>query len=481
MLRHDTASPAAAPAGHAHHFLSRLDRVARAHVETALTLYRDEDLLRFILDRAALPADVERVAIALDDRARGPFLIVTRDARFVTCLAEGMRASNRFVISRAQLDGHMARAREMRERNEALLDLGARAKDVYRRVIDAADDFPREEMLAATAQTPLIRGRLVGLTAQVAAELDQIRATMVPILRRTQNPSRLTHPILRIYWKLAFATGHLSVLLGVDGPGLVELVPALVGEHGPLLSLLSVRQGIVAVAVKGIWAAGKVGRELLPAYKRAFAESRCQVQIADAALGLTMLGLRHARLRAEVCKALAPAHASAARDDGTRALAEALGEQGRAVLGDPGQALAAHRAYGATRLARMTSGLPAGSPWRFAQAADVPEDLAMTAGASLYQDFLADTRHLLGMFALLPWLSRARAADLYLPADLIRATRTPFRPADAIAMLGGHVARPPAPKRTEPSRSGPCPCGSGRKYKRCCEVERPAAALSKAA
>src|SRR4029453_10070611 len=96
-------------AGHAHHFLSRLDRVARAHVEVALMLYRDDDLLRFILDRAHLPEGVDRVALSLDDATRGPFLIVTRDGRFVTCLGAGMKPTNRMIVTRAQLDGHIAR------------------------------------------------------------------------------------------------------------------------------------------------------------------------------------------------------------------------------------------------------------------------------------------------------------------------------------------------------------------------------------
>jgi len=34
---------------HAHHFLSRLDRVSLPHVELALGLYRDDDMLRYIL------------------------------------------------------------------------------------------------------------------------------------------------------------------------------------------------------------------------------------------------------------------------------------------------------------------------------------------------------------------------------------------------------------------------------------------------
>ena len=41
--------------GHEHHFLSRLDRVSLPHVELALSLYRDQPLLRFLLADVSLP------------------------------------------------------------------------------------------------------------------------------------------------------------------------------------------------------------------------------------------------------------------------------------------------------------------------------------------------------------------------------------------------------------------------------------------
>ena len=48
--------------GHQHHFLSRL---ALPHVELALHLYRDHELVRFLLGRASLPDGAERLAISL--------------------------------------------------------------------------------------------------------------------------------------------------------------------------------------------------------------------------------------------------------------------------------------------------------------------------------------------------------------------------------------------------------------------------------
>src|SRR5207245_2534016 len=57
--------------GHAHHFLSRLDRVSTAHVDLALSLYRDEALVRAVVADARADSH-DRVAISLCDQKRGP-------------------------------------------------------------------------------------------------------------------------------------------------------------------------------------------------------------------------------------------------------------------------------------------------------------------------------------------------------------------------------------------------------------------------
>lgn len=92
---------------HAHHFLTRLDRLSVRHVELALTLYRDEELLRFALAHVRLPRNAQRVAISLEHPEEGPFVLVTREGRFVTCLGAGMHQHHP-VITRAQLDGAFA-------------------------------------------------------------------------------------------------------------------------------------------------------------------------------------------------------------------------------------------------------------------------------------------------------------------------------------------------------------------------------------
>ncbi len=66
--------------------------------------------------RVRLPEEAERVAISLGDPTNGPFLIVTRDGRFVTCLGEGMKVDDIPIITRGQLDTIAERHDELRSR-----------------------------------------------------------------------------------------------------------------------------------------------------------------------------------------------------------------------------------------------------------------------------------------------------------------------------------------------------------------------------
>ena len=88
---------------HAEHFLGRLERLEEQQVELALRLYYDHRLVAHVLRKAELPDGTDRVALSLGHEHEGPFLIVTRDGKFVTCLGHGMQ-HDLPVITRHRLD-----------------------------------------------------------------------------------------------------------------------------------------------------------------------------------------------------------------------------------------------------------------------------------------------------------------------------------------------------------------------------------------
>ena len=95
------------------------------------------------------------------------------------------------------------------------------------------------------------------------------------------------------------------------------------------------------------------------------------------------------------------------------------------------------RKVGSALAVTRTAALPKSSPFRFTRPEDVPEDLAMTLAVNANQQFLTRLDFAGHLFSQLE-LDRDRAR---------------------------------VPRGKEPSKNGPCPCGSGKKHKRCCGVE----------
>ena len=144
--------------GHAHHFLERLDRVTRAQTEFALELYRDHEAVAYVLDRVNLPDGAGRVALAIDDAREGPFVIVTRDGRFVTCLGAGMQHELP-VVPRPQIDALLAKVAEKRARKEiAQRELRPDEEEgtIFQRIISRGSRFAREDFVALTAFEPML-------------------------------------------------------------------------------------------------------------------------------------------------------------------------------------------------------------------------------------------------------------------------------------------------------------------------------------
>jgi hypothetical protein len=448
--------------GHDVHFLERLERLSTPETELALSLYQDPLLIRALLEQLRLPEDAARVALSLGDQARGPFVVVARDGHFVTCLAEGMSPGDHPVIPRGQLDAIVRRVTEVRHRFDAVRKLAGRRGNVFAllgRIFSAGPWLSREEFSAIAAFQPLLKREFLRLLWETDALIERTR----PLASRSVKRGRLGDEALRAWWNELWAVGHLSVLANMDSRDMITELPAEAPERG-LLSWPAVRQGVVGVALRGVWGVAKLGRPVLPDYKRWYVQSESSLDLVDSALGLLGIGLRHRGAVAEVRKALARENRAAA--EGRPAAAtipqfQSIIEEVTGLVFDrPEDCARLHIELGRMHVFKRTE-----------DAGDLPEDIARLLAANSPTTFLSSREGLVLLFSCLPWVSRAQPEDLYWPAEHLEAIRAGWRPEQAASVLRdtqvAYPAAEPARVQAAPGRNEPCPCGSGKKYKRC--------------
>lgn len=467
--------------GHAHHFLSRLDRVSLPHLERALELYRDERLMRFVLHESKLPDGAERVAISLDDPVRGPFVVVTREGQFVTCLGEGMTTGGLPIIKSTELEGAKKRWQSWRARATVLEEIApafGSAGALLQRVYDAGDELSREEIIAISALRPLYALEFLSRLYRATTELQDAREVLLREMRRSDRLKPAFHRILRPYLNTQLALGHLIVLVSYDGPRAFEELPEGLRDklNGQSWTWGIVRQGIHCTTLKAVWSAARVGKPVLGSYKDLFTTNESLLLGLDSGMCLIAIGARHAKLSAEVRKALAQGSGIAEHHRKFligSAVVELL--PGIAEM-DPDDSRRRALAAGRRMAILATRCVPRGAPFAYEREEDVPEDIALPLSICAPASYLRDPDMLLLTLVHVPWVARARVEELYLPRAFLRATCRPWEPEDTLPLLRAHrdyyhVARA---RPTEPTRSGPCPCQSGKKFKRCCGVGAPA-------
>jgi alkylhydroperoxidase family enzyme len=448
--------------GHDVHFLERLERLSTPHTELALSLYQDPLLIRALLEQIRLPDGATRIALSLADGDRGPFVVVARDGHFVTCLAEGMSPGDHPVIARGQLDAIARRVDEVRNRFDAVRQLAGRHGNVFAllgRIFSAGPWLSREEFSAIAAFQPLLKRDFLRLLWETNSVLDRTR----PLAGRCVKRGRLGDDILRAWWNEVWAVGHLSVLANMDSRDVIAELPAEAPERG-LLSWPAVRQGVVAVALRGVWGVAKLGKPLLPDYKRWYVESESSLELVDSALGLLGIGLRQRGAAAEVRKALARENRAAAEGRPAAAtipqIQSIIEELTALVIDRPDDCAQLHVALGRMHVTKKTE-----------DAGELPEDIARLLAVNSPATFVSSREGLVLLFASLPWVSRAQPEDLYWPTEHLEAIRQKWHPEQAAGVLRDtQVANPaaePARVQAAPGRNEPCPCGSGKKYKRC--------------
>ena len=203
---------------------------------------------------------------------------------------------------------------------------------------------------------------------------------------------------------------------------------------------------------------------MLPDYKRWYVQSESSLDLVDSALGLLGIGLRHRGTVAEVRKALARDNRAAAEGRPTAATIpqiQSIIEEATALVFDrPEDCARMQVAIGRMHVTKKTE-----------DAGELPEDIARLLAVNSPTTFVSSREGLILLFSCLPWVSRAQPEELYWPAEHLEVIRQKWNPEQAASVLREtQVANPaaePARVQAVPGRNETCPCGSGKKYKRC--------------
>ena len=456
--------------GHDHHFLSRLDRFATPEVELALSLYRDHHLVRQVLNEAKIPEAANRVAISLDDPKEGPFIVVARDGGFVTCLGRGMSTGRLPIITRKQLDAIAQNVNLLRERLKLAVSLtGGDVYKLFERVLKAGPRISREEVTALLAIQPLIWPELAVAMVDIDLELIKTRT----LFRNMRKPKPLHRKLLYATWQLLWAYTHIVLLVGKNGRTFLKVLGEDGTKYWAHFMPKVIKYSIFSLWARGVWTTARLGKYLLGASKKTFAEGLSLPDVYAGVLGLSAIGHGNARLRAEARKALFP---QPMEGDGTvvkacNNLRRIFASVTERTFENPENSEEIALLWGRISAVVCLQGSPV---YRFKEPEDVPDDIARDFACWYWGATGGEVEAMKWLLVMVPWIVRQPLESFFLPSELLRHVAFPPPEEWAHDVLlrpwkAGFVDAPrPIRVPKTPGRNDPCSCGSGIKYKRCC-------------
>jgi hypothetical protein len=461
------ASPpvGAAQRGEQHHFLSRLQRLSERPRTLALRFYYEHGLTRFVARRvvglpvglaeegASSRAFVRRVVLALEGAAAPAAIVVNVDGQVITCLAPGMGAG---ASDRASFGAVVAALRDYDAWNRQRRLAAERARDgepwrLCREVGRLGWLTPRETLADLAALGPsgtfLIDDRL----HRAQLELAQIIVVCGP---RTLHGGDLA---VREWFRATGAIGaFVAVRAAADSP---------LGRDRVRL-LVRVPELLVPMAVGAALARWRPydGESWLDREPVGDEPVGCSALSCFAARATYFGSLRRLAPGVTNGERLARRAAEGLRGQGDE-LADAIRQQDEAGLPVPPEwdfvvRLTSRAAGGECPEPDDAPGDPLGLPPLCVGDLALPGgELALEAPRRLAHRILdGRSQDPLAWFCTRPQLRdwRERFGDF----DRTRhgSFRLPFAPRLAPIRVSASPAR----------RNDPCPCGSGRKFKRCC-------------
>jgi hypothetical protein len=463
--------------GEAIHFLERLNRANEAQREMALALYWDPDKVRRALAMAALPEGEGRVALSINEQDHGPFIVVTREGRFVTCLAEGMK-HDLPQIGHARLSALLAKVETHRERVQMAQELcgDKRLDSIFGIIWRKGEGTCREEFLAACALQPVLRGEIL---ADAMHQFNQI-ADLHEYLRRCKVIKRGDEAILRQYWQRLWYMGVMYPLFAMGGSrGLDPLFETMASQELSVsMSWPLLRHDDRMLILRGLFSVARIGKPLLSGVKQRYRAAGSPLIFCDAFLSLVTLAVRLPKHRKEIARVLGRyqdmdphvLHYLKKFPEGFYKIVAMVIDNPDRVYDLFGEALPEIAFDSLTQLGVLPQ-------THFERAEDIPIDQAYTIMANFSDPTFVNPKSLEFVMMFIPWLVRIEGPELFLPRELMMSMPCKYDKKRALEMLDrrkkfyesvreGLPPRPKAPPR--PGRNDPCSCGSGKKYKNCC-------------
>lgn len=446
--------------GHDTHFLSRLERLDHRSLDLALGLYRDPLAVKFVLSTVELPDDGSRVALALTDAPDPPHIVVARDGGFVTCLGPGMSVGRLPLIGRAAIDAAFEDSARVGRADARILMRGGLV-ELIERVLTAGHRLAREDFEAAALMAPLIQPVFLDAIQRTSDYMFGVQRAMS--LRRLRRTDRQTIETLRRYAIAVESVRHV-ILVSIPAGALMlhsgtpAAGVAAMGDFGTFTGDLG---GIAGAAC---FAAG-IGPGMLPGYAERWREADDVLTLIAPLTGLIALAVRHPETRAEVVEILGERQAPVFHDFDA-ALAGGFADVTVTLLTDAAEfeAAADDLRLGVVEAIADQCGMEPDA---------VPDLLVNGLLANLQLQWMGDHIGISRLPAVAAWAARLEPSDLYLPAEHLSAIRTGTGVegtrralAGVVRWEGRHV--PVVRDAPKVGRNDPCPCGSGRKYKRCC-------------
>jgi hypothetical protein len=471
--------------GHATHFLQRLDRVSDRQVELALALYRDDDLLKSVLSSIALPDGCERLAVSLDDPTEGPFVVLTRAGRFVTCLGAGMRARDLPVVTRERFDIAAARVQRMRDEMQRIRQLHEAGLDgqvarILKNLQQAGPRFCREDAQIVARVQPILAHDFATLLVRLGRDVRR-DARGIAVLR-FDRLSPAERDYVEMFGCMVWATAHLVPFIGTAEAR--ALLGARLGDQlgsaEAANAHLAFDWGTMTHAHRALWTVARSGKDGLQYVRKLCKHGTAMPTRLFRELSLGAFAVFSSKLRGEARKALSPAPVAPVSAESSY---EQLMDRSTSLLGHIVEecVLAVPDALHAGQLecARKYVAGVLGREESAEAAADIPEDIAMAAIANLPASWIGPDFLMRGftLASSLPWLTRAPVEQLFLPrawlgaltvAPSLREVESWFTPYKSIRTAGRPVTRVRAAPKV--GRNEPCACGSGRKSKYCCAL-----------